>query len=157
MKRAFLLLAMILAVQGLPAQMAGNSSFAPMHVYVNGAGHIYPSYDEKMLRIGRGYAMTAIPARGYKFASWQPVDVTTLTLYAEDSSGSFEEVTNTTINLAENQYVMDPVLTFRMKPADIVSSGGLFTITESTGWQANFVPKYERVPRPPRQEILNNP
>ncbi len=149
MKKIFLLLAMVLAVQRLPAQVPGDSRFVPLYVSINGSGRIYPNYDGEMLLVGRAYTMEAIPDRGYKFASWQPVDIITLTFHALDQNGHPTNITSTAVS-AEDQYVINPVLIFRMQRAETVSAGA-DTITASHGWQANFVP------RPPRQDIINNP
>jgi hypothetical protein len=43
---------------------------APITVQINGAGVVIPNYNGRILSLGRGYAMTALPKSGAKFAGW---------------------------------------------------------------------------------------
>jgi hypothetical protein len=140
MKKIFLLLAIVLTVQRMTAQSPNERIFAPLYLYTTGQGQIYPPYDGQMLRVGHTYSLKAVPDPGYKFASWQSVSIITQILYVQTPGGDTIALTNTILNV-DNQYIMRRELTFKMQPAETVSAGGGNTITQSEGWQANFVPK----------------
>lgn len=160
MKSTFLLLAVILAVQQLPAQMTDNIhdlpgtnhdiSYAPLLLFTNGAGRIIPFQNEQMLRVGREYVMFAIPDRGFVFTNWNQVNVFTLTT-AEIDYGTTPPVTNFVASndlSSEPAYTRNPFLIFKMSPEQVLfetietngSSVTLNSLTLNVGWQANFVP-----------------
>jgi len=154
MKKVFLLLAVMLTVQRLPAQTADNSLFQPLFLYTNGPGRIYPAYNGERLRVGGRYTIEAVPDRGDKFAYWQPVNIITSTLYLRDQDGNVVTNVETDVIPVDTNYVTDRVLTFRIPPAVVISLGtnnGAISLNE--GWQANFVPWYQPLPRLPREHF----
>jgi hypothetical protein len=152
MKKIFFLLAIILAVQSLPAQLTDNSLFQPLFLSTNGPGRIFPAYHGEMLRVGRRYTIEAVPDRGYKFASWQPVTVFIITQTNYDSGGEpILPPDQSIISSVVPTNIYRPDLEFRMQGVIwITSNGNNPNIARAFGWQANFVPWYEPVPRPPR-------
>ncbi len=145
----------MLAVQQLPAQMAddfhgsavqrSDVSYAPLLLFTNGAGRIFPFDDGQMLEVGRRYFMVAIPDRGFAFSSWQPVNVFTFTEYVRDGSGGIIERTSTVV-IPTPEYIKEPVLRFTMEPEQVLFDiPNVRVVTQSTGWQANFVPVGRRI------------
>lgn len=122
----------------------GTVSYAPLHLFINGAGGVSPLLDEGMLVVGQSYTMTAIPDSGFAFSSWQPVNVFTFTSYIVDVGGGV----STNISVIASpvpQYINTPSLSFTMQPENLIyDNPGLRTITEGSGWQVNF----EVVPEP---------
>jgi len=94
-----------------------------------------------MLQVGRDYLMVAIPKRGYVFTNWQPVNEFHYTITTIDDNGATNPpITSTVISLVPPSSTR-PVLRFTMQPEIvIVDIPGTLKITESSGWQANFVP-----------------
>ncbi len=156
MKNILLLLAVILAVQQLPAQVTddihgsvvqdSDVSYAPLSLFTNGAGRIFTLRDGlfllrdgQMLKTGRKYSMVAVPDRGFVFSSWQPVTVFTFIEYTKDPSGTITERTNTDV-ITTPEYIKDPLLRFTMEPEQVLLDiPNVRSITQSAGWQANFV------------------
>jgi hypothetical protein len=149
-KRICLLLALLLVAQRLPAQTQNddhgptfhrrNVSYAPLSLFTTGAGRIVPFEDGQMLQVGRNYVMAAIPQRGYVFANWQPVNVFTETITAVDDNGVTNTITSMVPSLVPPSSTRQ-VLRFTMQPEVLITNiPGVVTITESSGWQANFVP-----------------
>src|SRR5882724_10455020 len=155
MKSIFLLLALVLAVQPLPAQAPdddhdpanqhGIASYAPLPLFTTGSGRIVPFQDGQMLEVGRSYVMAAIPHRGYIFTNWQPVNVFTETVITVDDNGvTNAPITSVVVSPAPPSSAR-PVLRFTMQPEIVVANiPGVVTITETSGWQANFVPGRRR-------------
>jgi hypothetical protein len=152
MKKILLLLAMVLAVQWLPAQVVENSWYAPLFVFTNGPGRIFQAYNGEILRVGDRYTMEAVPNRGYKFASWQPVNVFIITQTNFDGEGKpilppvrsiVPSVVPTNIYSPDLDFIMDDITW-------ISPEGSNPSIARTSGWQANFVPWYQYVPVPRR-------
>jgi hypothetical protein len=151
MKKIFLLLLIVLAIQWLPAQPPGDSIEAPLFVFTNGRGQIYPNYDGEMLKVGRRYRMKAVPENGYRFASWEPVNVFIITQTNFTALG--EPILPPVVSIVPSDvptYTYRPDLKFTMKDIIWISPDGSNpNIIRAFGWQANFVPWYQPVPRPP--------
>ncbi|HTR41226.1 MAG TPA: hypothetical protein VMH87_06385 [Pseudomonadales bacterium] len=152
MKKIFLLLTFVLFVQSLPAQMLENSWYAPLFLYTNGPGRIYPYFNSHILRVGYRYTMAAVPNRGYKFAGWQPVDVFTITQTNFSISGRpilppMQSIIPSPMPIS----TYNPNLAFKMQGVILITTNGSNpNITRAYGWQANFVPWYQNVPGPQR-------
>ena len=151
MKRIFLLLVVILAVQQSPAQIANDIhgsavqdsdvSYAPLLLFTDGEGCIFPFDDGQILRVGRRYHMVAIPERGFKFSSWQPVNVFTFTEITRGPDSSFNPPIESSVASPVPEYFGRPELEFTMQPVTVIfDDPGVRSVTESSGWQANFVP-----------------
>ena len=125
-------------------QSSAQGTLVPLSLSTNGSGEISPFQDGQMLEAGQSYEMTAIPASGFAFASWQPVNVFTLTAYIIDTiSNPGTPITNVNVSLIRSlvpEYFNDPVLSFTMQPVQVVYSTDQSSLTEGTGWQANFEP-----------------
>jgi len=143
-----------LAIQSLTAQTVdsqrptpGNRTYAPLNLFINGAGRIVPFEAGQMLCVGRSYTMLALPDRGYVLESWQPVNVFTSIIIYLDNNGEF--VTNTATTVAPLPvYFNRRALRFTMQPEIvIVDNSPGFKIISSEGWQANFVPRIDPFPR----------
>ena len=120
-------------------QDGGEDSYAPLLIFTNGSGRVYPFRDGQMLQVGRRYIMMAIPDRGYVFANWNPVNVFTFTERVYDQFGNLETITNSVVS-GIPQFTRAPVLRFTMQPEVVIlDDPGIRTITVSRGWQANFV------------------
>jgi hypothetical protein len=152
MKSIYLLLALILTVQQLPAQTSddihgfrgknNNASYAPLLLFTNGPGRIYPFQSGRMLQVGREYYMIAIPDRGYVFTNWNEVNVFTITS-AEIDFNTSPPTTNfitSTVLSPVPAYTRNPLLRFTMEPEQVLYNINGNSLTESIGWQANFVP-----------------
>jgi len=162
MKNIFRLLTIFLiafAVRRASAQMSVefqnfgryfyDITYAPLLLFKNGQGYILPYDNGKTLQVGRNYVMTAIPARGYAFTNWNPVEVVTVTGEEIDvEAGATIPISYTDVT-PEPGSEKDSSLVFTVKPETIYNAvyadtftGKVYqeTITESTGWQANFVP-----------------
>ena len=113
-------------------------STAPLHLFVNGSGSISPFIDGQMLNIGQNYEMTAIPDAGSVFSSWQPVNVFTFTNITINPDGSTNPPTISVVPSLVPAYTNQASLDFTMQPVTVLTSTPSLTITESTGWQANF-------------------
>ncbi len=83
--------------------------------------------------------MEGIPDSGSVFSSWQPVNVFTLFEVVWDASGN--QYTNTSsVAALIPEYVETSVLTFTVQPGQVLlDNPGVTMLTESRGWQANFV------------------
>jgi hypothetical protein len=143
MKKIFLLLVIVLVVQRMPAQPPGERIFAPLYLYTNGQGQVGPVYDGQMLQVGRVYRAKAVPDFGYKFASWQPVNIFIITQTNFDAQGEpiLPPVQSVTTAVVPT-FIYRPDLKFTMRDAIwITADGNNPSIVEAFGWQANFVPR----------------
>jgi hypothetical protein len=88
--------------------------------------------------------MTATPDTGFVFSSWQPANVFTSITYVIDGNGDTVPISSIYTSLVPT-FTAQPVLDFTMQPVAVIyDNPGVSTITESSGWQANFEP----VPEP---------
>ena len=128
----------------------GTMSYAPLHLFINGSGGVSPLLDGELLEVGQSYDMTAIPDSGFAFSSWQPVNVFTFTSYIVDAGGPV----STNISVVSSpvaQITYTSSLSFAMQPENLIyDNPGVTTITEGSGWQANFEP----VPEPPSLALI---
>ena len=148
---SFLLLAVVLAVQALPAQTSDDfqssnasdhqASFAPLTLSITGAGKIFPYYDGQMLQTGRRYVMVAVPDRGYVFKNWTSLNIFTFVLITIDPLTGESTTETSTIISPVADCSREPFLSFTVQSAKVVVDipGAVF-ITQSYGWQANFAP-----------------
>lgn len=152
MKRTCLLLAVVLVVQQMSAQVPddihgsavkdGEVTNAPLLLYTTGEGRILPFHYGQMLQVGRKYRMIAIPDRGFVFTNWNPVNVFTLTS-AEIDYNTSPPTTNfvTSVDLSPvPAYTKNPLLRFTMEPEEVLFETNGNSLTVGIGWQANFVP-----------------
>ena len=144
-KSIYLLLGLIMLALPAPAQSSGDwlqigkVPYSPLVVLTNGPGRVFPFENGEMLEVGRGYTLTASPDRGCAFKGWNRVNVFTFTEYTFDESGNLVATTNTIVSPTP-QIILNPVLEFKMEPEFVLYDvPGTRTITQSIGWQANFV------------------
>jgi hypothetical protein len=135
---------------------AHRETLSPLYLYTSGSGTITPYQDEQMLEPGKIYQLTAVPAPGFRFASWQPVNVYVMTSKIVDTLGG-ESLTNVSVSTDTALlpvYSLRPPLRFTMQApallyATAVTNGNSVAIsilTLSRGWQANFVPRSSQHP-----------
>ena len=112
----------------------------PLSLFINGGGSVSPLTNGELLEVGQSYNMVATPDAGYAFSNWQPVNVFTFTNFVTDTNGNTVPVVSTTAspmppytNQASLHFIMQPVVLIYDNP-------GVGTITEGSGWQANFEP-----------------
>ncbi|HUA39139.1 MAG TPA: hypothetical protein VMA35_12170 [Candidatus Sulfopaludibacter sp.] len=113
-----------------------QGTLAPLYLSTNGDGTITPLQNGQLLEVGQDYEMTANPASGYVFSSWQPVNVFT-SISIITNAGTVFGTTNMVYSPLP-AYTYTTTLTFTMQP-QMVIGGGDPILTESIGWQANFV------------------
>jgi hypothetical protein len=144
MKKFTLILSVIMAAVCFGLRSHAQGVLAPLFLYTNGAGSITPLQDGQLLEVGLSYDMTAIPDSGSVFSSWQPVNVFTQTTFVIDENG----ITNSLVSVTAapvSSYTTQPLLEFTMQPTTVIlNNPGVSTITENSGWQANFA----QVPEP---------
>jgi hypothetical protein len=115
--------------------------YAPLSLFTTGDGMITPFTDGQMLEVGQDYTMEAVPSLGFAFSSWQPVNIITFTEIFFDG---VNPITHTSVLLQPDPVTSEePVLDFTMQPLNVLVDTGTRTVTEGTGWQANFVPTPE--------------
>ena len=145
-----LLLALTLAVQQLPAQMpdaiqdfANNdrhASYAPLNLFINGSGTVFPFHDGQMLHIRLQYSIVAVPDPGYIFTNWTKVVVFTFTEITINAQGQPNPPITSTVLSSVPTNIRSPRLEFTMQPEEVIyNDPGVRIITEGIGWQANFV------------------
>jgi hypothetical protein len=140
----FILVSLVtLAMVCFSCQSYSQGTLAPLYLVTSGSGSITPFQDGQLLEVGTNYQMTAVPDSDFTFSSWQPVNVFVLTEVVLDSSGDLSTNTSTALSPIAN-YIETSTLTFTMQPVQVLTDNGVLTITENSGWQANFVP----VPEP---------
>jgi len=116
-----------------------QGTLEPLLLFVKGSGSVTPYQSGDLLEDGQNYSMTAAPADGFTFVSWQPVNVFISTMYISGSPVS--TVTPSPVP----EYTYTPTLMFNMQASqEIFNDPGIRTITQSFGWKANFAP----VPEP---------
>jgi hypothetical protein len=146
--KIFTLIALaVFGVLCLPHNGEAQGTLTPLDLFTVGNGSITPFQNGQLLEVGQNYEMTAIPDPGFDFSSWQPVEVFTYTAFQLDYING-NVITNTISNVfdvAAPTYTTQPVLDFTMQAVtNINDNPGISTLTESSGWQANF----EAVPEP---------
>jgi hypothetical protein len=117
-----------------------DGASAPLSLTINGQGRVLPFEDGEQLPIGWSFVMTAIPDHGYVFTGWQKVNVTTITQFTVDLEGDPNPPVISTVVSPVPGFIRQPTLRFQVQtPTVITDSPEPITITESIGWQANFV------------------
>ena len=138
------LVAVAMACVAHQCKAQGTVSYVPLHLFISGPGGVSPPLDGQLLEVGQRYDLTAIPDSGAAFSSWQPVNVFTFTSYIVDAGGGV----TTNISVVSSpvaQFIYTSSLSFTMQPQTLIfDNPGVQTITEGSGWQANFEP----VPEP---------
>jgi hypothetical protein len=123
---------------------AQGVSDAPLSLFINGAGSVSLLQDGQPLEVGQSYTMTAIPGSGSAFSSWQPVNVFTFMEFTYDSNGDPNPPMVSTVLSLVPSYTYQPALEFTMQPVTVIYDlPGIRSITQSNGWQVNFVPVSE--------------
>jgi hypothetical protein len=151
MKKLFFLLSMLILVQRLSAQSTeaanciswpGDREYSlPSQTLTNGNGYVFeirerPRHDQQ-----DKVTVVAIPACGYVFSSWQPVDAFTISQVTIGAGGQVNPPTVSTVLSPVPQYSYDPVLRFVPQPELVLfDNPGVQEITQQEYWQANFVP-----------------
>jgi hypothetical protein len=139
MKKALVLLIVMLMARWLPAQGTNAASWSPLLLYTNGDGHISPYHCGQMLQCGQRYFMAAVPNRGGQFISWEQVKVAVDVKTVIYPSGPMVITTNRTVTPGKK--FGKAWMSFGMEPETVVlrdDHPGSSVITEDKGWQANF-------------------
>ena len=119
-------------------QSYSQGTLAPLYLSTTGSGSITPLQDGQLLEVGQSYDMTAVPDSGFVFSSWQPANVFVLTEVVNDGSGDL--VTNTSVTTSLTLDYIEPAsLTFTMQAVIFLEDSPSRTLTQNSGWQANFV------------------
>lgn len=131
-----------LGSQDNPRLLSSSGSQAPLMLFINGPGRVLPFHDGQMLEVGPEYRMQAIPDRGAVFAGWNVVQVFTDNEVIYDSSNN--ATTNKSIVTVLQEPISirtrGPILRFTVQPATLLLDiPGVRTLTQTIGWQANFV------------------
>jgi len=152
MKRFKFILLVALATVCFARQSYAQGTLAPLYLFTSGSGSITPLQNGDLLQVGQTYDMTAIPDSGFVFSSWQPVNVFAITQTNFDSGGNpiLPPMTSIVPSLVP-QFTYQPDLQFVMQPLMAITTNGQNpNISQSVGWQANFVP----IPEPSGATIL---
>jgi hypothetical protein len=152
--RIFVLLFVLLAGPCLQAQLAldapdpffrdnrdnHDGASTPLSLTISGQGIVFPFEDGEQLPIGWSFVMTAIPDHGYVFTGWQKVNVYTITQFFLNGEGNPEPPIISMNVVPVPGLIRQPTLRFQVQaPTVIIGPPDVLTITESIGWQANFV------------------
>jgi hypothetical protein len=150
MKSFYLLLAVLLGAHQLPAQTLGdirasvvkdsNVTNAPLFLSITGEGRVVPFHNGQMLQVGREHIMVGVPDPGNAFTNWAMIKVFVTTEITFDQNGNQLPPLVTIIRSPPLNYTNSPVLKFTLQPINVIYSNDVFTISEYTEWQANFVP-----------------
>jgi hypothetical protein len=118
-----------------------QGTLAPLYLVISGSGSVTPLQNGQLLEVGQTYEMTATPDLGFAFGSWVSFPVFTITQTNFDSFGDpIIPPTVSTVTGTGTDYQFQPVLDFTMLVEQITPDGANPNITQSIGWQANFVP-----------------
>lgn len=129
-----------------------QGTLAPLFLFTQGAGSIIPYPSGQMLTVGQSYELTAVPEAGFVFSSWQPVNIFEFTTYLVDSGGVTVPVTSLNVSLVPT-YFGQPIFGIIMQSVRVIENiPGVSLMTQSSGWQANFVP----VPEPSGLAVLGS-
>jgi hypothetical protein len=123
----------------------GQAAYAPLFLYTNGMGAVYPYKGGDLLQVGRSYGLVAIPMNGYTFAYWTRVNVFTITQTNFDADGIPTDVIHSTVVSSTAPVSTYPELRFTMQPEEVIALGNP-TITRSIGYEANFVHRRRSFP-----------
>lgn len=139
MKKFKLIILVAVATACFGRQCLAQGALAPLFLYTSGPGSITPLQDGQLLDVGQSYSMTAVPGSGSVFSGWQQDNVFMFTEVVTDASGNLVTTTSIVPSPADGYSATTPTLTFTMQPMTVtLDIPGVSTITESTGWQADF-------------------
>jgi hypothetical protein len=145
MKKCVFITMLTLAAVCFANQIYGQGvAYASLMLFTNGAGSISPIQNGQLLEVGQTYDMEAIPDSGFVFSSWQPVNIFTYTEVTFDPDGETNPPIISSVLSPVPDYSYQQALEFTMQPVMVILDQPYNTLTESSGWQANFVP----VPEP---------
>jgi hypothetical protein len=123
---------------------AQDSTNATLYLFTTGSGEISLYQNGQSLVVGQDYEMTAIPDPGFVFGSWQQMDVFIFSEITIDAEGNPNPPVVSIVGSPTGEYTYQPVLDFTMQPESVIfSNPGVETITQGSGWQANFTPTPE--------------
>jgi hypothetical protein len=164
MKKIYALLLVLMVALRLSAQTADglqtsivqsrNIPYEPAALFTDGPGQIWPIRSGEMVPVGETYLVVPIPANGYKFESWQLVNVFTFTDYTVDAQGHLNPPITSIVISSVPKYRYGPLLLYDALPeTTLYDVPGVETIVVTQGWMANFAPvkKIETV------KLLANP
>lgn len=150
MRKFTVVLLVALATACFPSPGHAQGTLSSLLLFTTGSGSITPFQNRQLLVVSQSYDMTAVPDSGYTFSSWQPVNVFFFTDIVSDGSGGFSTNMSTVTSLLPESSEAS-TLNFTMQAPQVVFDGpGVRTVTESSGWQANFAP----VPEPSSLALL---
>jgi hypothetical protein len=141
MKKAFVILVVMLAARWLAAQGTTADTCAPVLLYTNGAGSFSPYQCGQMLQTGQVYTVSAIPNNGSRFDSWRQVQVTVKVKTIIYPSSAIVSTTNTVTTPTTLRYSKEATLKFHVEAPTvqvIENNPGTTTTTKTLGWEANF-------------------
>ena len=146
MKKALVLLMIMLAARWLPAQGTTGVAWAPLLLYTNGTGCISNLYSGQMLQVGKSYFMAAVPDRGSQFSMWRQVKKSVEVKTIIYPSSVIIITTNTTV-LPTGSALKTARVRFIVEPVTVQTRNdnpGTSVITTYNGWRAEFVPNTRR-------------
>lgn len=139
MKRIVLILAVMLAVQRLPAQSGTEGPSAPLLLCTNGCGTISPYNNGQMLEVGHNYTLSACPASGFSFDGWRQVTMATTVQVTRYPSDAWEITTNTYVVRRGRIFVHSLYIIVPAVSVSVSSNGpSVTTVTRTEGWEADF-------------------
>jgi hypothetical protein len=144
MKKAFVILVVMLSARWLAAQATTADSCAPLLLYTNGAGSFSPYQCGQMLQTGQVYSVSAIPNRGFHFHFWQQVKVTVAVKTVIYPSSAIVSSTNTVITPTPARS-KEATMKFHVEAPTVQvneDNPGTTVTTRSLGWEANFTREY---------------
>jgi hypothetical protein len=122
------------------AKTYAQTTNAPLSLFIVGGGSVSPLTNGESLVVGQNYNMVASPDAGFAFTGWQPVNVFTFTEVALDQYGNPLPPVVSTVVSPVPAYTYEASLSFVMQPVTVIYDVPGRTVTEGTGWQANFEP-----------------
>ncbi len=151
MKKLFFLFSMLILVQRLSAQVSeaancvswsGENEYSlPAQTLTNGNGYVFEVRERWRRDPQDEVTVVAVPARGYVFSSWQPVNEFIISQITIGADGQVNPPTVSSVISPIPRYSYDPVLRFVPEPATILfDDPGVQEISQQVSWRANFVP-----------------
>lgn len=140
MKKALVILVVMLAARWLAAQETSADSCAPLLLYTNGAGSFSPYQCGQMVQTGQVYTVSAIPNHGYHFRVWRQVKVAVAVKTIIYPSSAIVVTTNTVITPTSVRNRKATMIINVEAPTVQVTEDdpGTTVTTKSSGWEANF-------------------
>ena len=151
MKKLFFLFSMLILLQRMAAQPTeaanriswpGDREYSlPSQTLTNGNGYVFEIRERWRRDPQDEVTVVAIPAAGFVFSSWQPVNVFTISQVTIGANGQVNPPTVSSVLSPVPQYSYDPVLRFVPQPELVLfDNPGVQEIAQEVYWQANFVP-----------------